>query len=61
MAVYGHICPYMQHLGAQEMCEIPSQHIHTQEAGACYTKLNSYSEAPSNFHMEGCSTSPATQ
>ena len=41
--IYGCIYPYMpiymQHLGAQEVRETSLQCIHTQEAGACYTKL----------------------
>ena len=39
MAAYGHICTYIQHLGAREVRETYSQFIHTQEAGVRYTKL----------------------
>ena len=39
MAKYGHIYPYMQYLGAQEVREIPLQRINNQEAGLHYTKL----------------------
>ena len=40
LALCSHIYPYMQHICAQEVCKIPSQCIHTQEAGARYTKLD---------------------
>ena len=39
IAVYGHIYTYMQHLGALEVDKTSSQCIHTQEAGASYTKM----------------------
>ena len=39
MAAYGHICLYMHHFGAQEVCETSLQRIHNQEAGEHYTKL----------------------
>ena len=39
MAAYGHIYSYIHYFGAWEVCKVSSQHIHTQEAGAYYTKL----------------------
>ena len=39
MAAYGYIYLYMHYFGAREVRKTFSQLIHTQEAGARYTKL----------------------
>ena len=39
MAEYGHIYPYMHSFSTQGVCKTYSQCIHTQKAGAHYTKL----------------------
>ena len=39
MAEYGYKYPYIQHLDAQNVLETPSQRIHTQETGVCYSNL----------------------
>ena len=39
MAAYSYIYPYIQQIGALEVCKTLSQCIYTQEAGALYTKL----------------------
>ena len=61
MAAYGHVYSYMHHFDTQEVCETSSQHIYTQEAGACYTKLTHLWCSTTNFYAKGYSTSLATR
>ena len=61
MHVYMAECSHIYaHIGAQEVHKKPSWCIHSQEAGACYTKLTQLWCSTPKFYAQGNSTSLTT-